>query len=383
MKITTSLKKVMFISFINHRFFSAKVVNFAHWLARRGHDVTVVCAVPPTHPPDTLVRYIPLPIGEQAKLFRYINHILLLLPIAQRADWIIGVNDPGIILGSVLSHLGCGKFLMAMAQEHTNLEPGNLSHTIVTRAYRSASIITEVSDEGAAYRQERMGLQKSQIVRFMNVPPRDSFKPHVRREKPDGEPLSLVYTGGIAKGNALDYLIEAMKYVEGYATLQIYGFGDAGYIGYLTRLIEENQLQSIVTIHDDAVERSKLQHILHEADVGVVLYSGEFQRNCPNKMFEYIAAGLPVLVSQSISNLSWLQQYNVGVYVDPVNPQSIAAGIRAFLEPGAVERMSRAAIHAHQKEWNLEHESDRVYAAVDAAWHVQARKMRKKSPVQS
>lgn len=67
----------------------------------------------------------------------------------------------------------------------------------------------------------------------------------------------------------------------------------------------------------------------------------------PNKFFEYIFAGLPVLVSQGSEMDRTLRQFPAGVAIDPSNPESIATALNAL----SAKRMDvlRAGVRDFQK----------------------------------
>ena len=53
----------------------------------------------------------------------------------------------------------------------------------------------------------------------------------------------------------------------------------------------------------------------------------------PNKLFEALAAGVPVVASDLPGMAPIVRELDAGVLVDPARPAAIAAGIRALLEP--------------------------------------------------
>jgi len=84
----------------------------------------------------------------------------------------------------------------------------------------------------------------------------------------------------------------------------------------------------------------------------------------PNKLFEAIAAGVPVVASDfpGIREIVADPAGPLGVLVDPTSPAAIAAGIRQILEAPAAERAALRArcLAAAHARWNWETESARL-----------------------
>jgi glycosyltransferase involved in cell wall biosynthesis len=68
----------------------------------------------------------------------------------------------------------------------------------------------------------------------------------------------------------------------------------------------------------------------------------------PNKVFEYIHAGLPVVVSDFPELRRLVETYGLGVTCDPEDPRSIAKAIETVSENPVSERMREGARHAAQ-----------------------------------
>ncbi len=74
------------------------------------------------------------------------------------------------------------------------------------------------------------------------------------------------------------------------------------------------------------------------ADVGLSLDKPtniNYQFSLPNKVFDYIHRGLPVLCSKVVEVKSLVENFEVGISVDSMNPQSIASGMTKMMELGA------------------------------------------------
>jgi glycosyltransferase involved in cell wall biosynthesis len=91
-----------------------------------------------------------------------------------------------------------------------------------------------------------------------------------------------------------------------------------------------------------------------EADVGVTLLEDVCENHrlaLPNKVFEYVAAGVTVVSSDLPELRGLVERYGIGELVDPADPQSVADGIRAAL---ATPRTDALAAAARELSWDLE-----------------------------
>jgi glycosyltransferase involved in cell wall biosynthesis len=95
--------------------------------------------------------------------------------------------------------------------------------------------------------------------------------------------------------------------------------------------------------------------VLRNCDVGLIAYARTFGvKSLPNKLFEYMAAGLPIIAptySEEIAPI--LQSERCGLLADMENPQSIASAILVLLrDPVRARDMGRRAREAFLSRHN-------------------------------
>jgi glycosyltransferase involved in cell wall biosynthesis len=109
------------------------------------------------------------------------------------------------------------------------------------------------------------------------------------------------------------------------------------------------------------------------ADVGVIPYRNVGLNNyytSPNKLFEYCAAGVPVVASRFPELVKVVEGLGIGLTFDPERPEEIAGAVNGLLEdPAALERArANAARAAPRFTWETESAKLlEVYRAVGAA----------------
>lgn len=106
----------------------------------------------------------------------------------------------------------------------------------------------------------------------------------------------LLFQGGLSKGRHLETLVHAMKYINNQC-IDLVILGDGQVRKALERLALSLGIKHRVYFHP-AVPQDELLEYTQSADVGVIPYQATCLNNLyctPNKLFEFIAAGIPIL----------------------------------------------------------------------------------------
>jgi glycosyltransferase involved in cell wall biosynthesis len=231
-------------------------------------------------------------------------------------------------------------------------------------ALASASAVVTVCESIAEDMERELGGGSKRIHIIRNIPdltrmPTRSFPP--LREQvgaPEGA-FILLWQGGTGPTRLLEPVIESLQYVPEVVfiirgpSLELFGEGYkalARAVGVEDRLI----LQPPVASRDVVAAA-------HGADAGIWTLPAlckNFTYALPNKIFEYLAAGLPVLAARYPEACRFVENYGVGLSFDPLDPKSIAAAIYTLKDDSSqraqiVERIPDAlkAIDA-EREWN-------------------------------
>jgi glycosyltransferase involved in cell wall biosynthesis len=103
------------------------------------------------------------------------------------------------------------------------------------------------------------------------------------------------------------------------------------------------------------LNRSQIIELFGRASAGLVLYLPEEQNLCalPHKLFEYMAAGIPVIASDFPLWRRILHGIDCAVFVDPLKPRAIAEAIQYVLNhPADSARMGRNGREAVRAIYN-------------------------------
>ncbi len=164
---------------------------------------------------------------------------------------------------------------------------------------------------------------------IMNIPSYSGelVKPFDFRKKFNFESkdLILLYQGNLNQGRGLEKLIEATVYFPDNWKLILIGEGTLK-AELQKKCNEENvKFMSFVPIH-------QLPNYTSGADIGInFLESINLSKKMasPNKLFEYIHAGVPILATEGVENRKIIEKYSVGLLCD-LNISSILSSIQSM-----------------------------------------------------
>ena len=187
----------------------------------------------------------------------------------------------------------------------------------------------------------------------------------------------IIYQGVLNKGRGLELVIEAMRYLSD-CELIIAGSGDIE--DELKQLVEKLNLQE-KCIFLGKVPYKELWNYTSTADLGFSLEEDlglNYRYALPNKLFDYVQARIPVLVSDLPEMSALVEQFSIGEVVRERIPEKLAMQILDMLndEKANQARFINLSIAARELCW--EREQDKLivlYRKVhDAVIHKSVRK---------
>ena len=148
-------------------------------------------------------------------------------------------------------------------------------------------------------------------------------------EKP-GSHRIILYQGALNLGRGIEATIRAMQFIDG-AELWLAGDGDL--TAQLKQLVEELHLESKVKFLG-RLPIGKLNAITRQADLGISLEEDlglNYRFALPNKLFDYIQAGVPVLVSNLPEMRRIVEHYQIGAIAETHQRKDLAQKITSVL----------------------------------------------------
>lgn len=225
-------------------------------------------------------------------------------------------------------------------------------------ARRADAVITV---NGSIASRLRLGYDIEPIV-VMNTPEIGSLPSGHRLRNTLGlhERPIVVYHGALSPGRGIEQLVEAIPLLP--AAIAVVFIGDGVLYQWLRASADTAELSGRLHVLP-AVPIEEILDWIWDADVGVVAFQAVDINNTlgtPNKLFDYLTCGIPVVVSDFPEMRQIVTRAAAGVTCDPASPASIMAGIMTLLSPDAPAREQRRhRIQATAKaeySWALESE---------------------------
>jgi glycosyltransferase involved in cell wall biosynthesis len=208
---------------------------------------------------------------------------------------------------------------------------------VLKRATEVVTVCQSIADDLATPRY----LSRRRVHVIRNIPDKGDFGRHAHRSVKDeiGVPAGqfvVLWQGGVGPTRLLEPIIEAIGQVPG-AVLAIRGpvieKFSADYLALAARSGAGGRVLCLPPVPSEAVVAAAAS-----ADLGVwslPRLSKNFYYSLPNKIFEYLAAGLPIVGADFPEARRIIEGYGVGLCFDPYDPRSIATAIRRFVEDPA------------------------------------------------
>jgi glycosyltransferase involved in cell wall biosynthesis len=333
-----------------------------------------------------------LPIaGEQKKITPHPNLQVIELParathVVSAKLWITYAWHALKLAFKVKPHLVYGSdSLVALAQllsathakrlyhEHDSPEIGDMRAVLRWLRGRMLSVqdwIVYPNTERADVMQQQQYFDKQLLRIVWNLPRRNEV---VLTKLAPSVPLKLYYHGNISPVLLPETVLQAVIRLKGRVQLQVLGYEVNAQTAYLNRLKALSAASPDCFVYLGQRSRSELIAAASDADVGFAAFPMETENinlrhliGASNKVFDYMAAGLVVLVNQ---NKDWHEQFVMpghALAVDPSNVDSIEAVLIQLLEsPELLQQISarnRAQITFH---WNSENHMGRLIEEIE------------------
>ncbi len=199
-------------------------------------------------------------------------------------------------------------------------------------------------------------------VSVRNYPVKKSF-PNVKREEQagaDSNVFRVVYSGTMSAERGVGQAVRSLEYCRAGRQLRLVLCGrfDAGYENQIKALKGFESVDNIGFLAPD-----KVPVILDTCDAGIVCLLPEknYLRSLPVKLFEYMAAGLPVIASNFPLWREIVEGNGCGICVDPLKPEEIAHAIdRLAGDPEEAKRMGQRGRKAVEELYNWEKEGEKL-----------------------
>jgi glycosyltransferase involved in cell wall biosynthesis len=168
--------------------------------------------------------------------------------------------------------------------------------------------------------------------------------------------FNVIHFGTMGRANGLEYIVHAA------AMLKKNGINDVRFI-FLGKGAIKKKLQDMAAgfklnnlLFIDAQPMEVVSELVNLCDVSLVPFTNLpiLQTNSPNKLFDSLSAGIPIIVNSAGWTKDLVEQYNCGVFVDPTNPGELAKKLIEWREqPHLLVEMGKNARRLAENEYDV------------------------------
>ncbi len=196
--------------------------------------------------------------------------------------------------------------------------------------YRSADLIVTLSP---GMKEEVLGkLPQKRVISITNAANIELFSNLVEVDlsKYGIEPKKYaLYAGNIGKVNNVEWMLEAAKLLtDAKSKINIVFVGDGQLKSYLEGRKESENIDNLVFL--PLMSKTKLVGFIQSAMVSLVPLANTpvLATSSPNKLFESLAAGVPVIITTKGWMKDFVEGEKVGVYADPDSSEDLYKVLR-------------------------------------------------------
>jgi len=224
------------------------------------------------------------------------------------------------------------------------------------RGLRGIDVLIMTTRSRAQYMVDRYGIEFPPLIR--NVPEmmaiEEDWDLHERLDIP-GDQRILLYQGSIQEYRGIEEAIEATTMLDD-CVLVVIGYGY--HRPTLEKMVEDRKLTDTVKFFGP-IPNDELLWYTTSADVGLCIIVGEslsYRWSLPNKLFEYMMAGVPIVASDYEEMGRVVTEEGVGTVCDPTDPADVARAAREIVDdPEAIARFRSATRTAITRyNWGVE-----------------------------
>ena len=136
----------------------------------------------------------------------------------------------------------------------------------------------------------------------------------------------VAYSGRFTTGRGLEDMVRALQLLPPHVVLAAVGYGDEEYVASLVALAEQHGVARRVRLLD-AVAPQEVAGVVAGADLALVAIEPtclSYRYSLPNKLFEAVQAGVPVVASRLPDITAVVERYGLGSQFEPGDHEALA-----------------------------------------------------------
>ncbi len=339
-------------------------------LVKVGYNTTLIAQHEKNETVDG-VRIIALP-GAKNRVFRMFGLPMkaLLLALKQKAD-ICHFHDPELIPAGVFLKIMGKKVIYDIHEDYSRQILSKqylpkITRNVIAFLTKTIEYISSKIFDGIITATDdilKNFAHHNKAVSVRNFPILSAFL-HVK--KPDDNEsgvFNLIYIGGLDEIRGISQIIKGLEFIDSDRPFKLILCGKFYPTGYEKEVRRLKGFEKVEYL--GWKDQNDIPEFLSKADVGIICFMPEPNhiKAMPNKLFEYMAAGLPVIASNFPLWKEIVECNKCGICVDPLEPMEIAKAIKYLMEhPRVRKEMGENGRAAVLEKLNWEKETEKLLA---------------------
>jgi glycosyltransferase involved in cell wall biosynthesis len=182
--------------------------------------------------------------------------------------------------------------------------------------------------------------------------------------------LILIYVGFVEAHRGLDTPIRAIAYIaKKRPDILLVIVGKGGYEAKYKELARELGIENNV-LFTGWVQHEQINDMINIADIGLIPHyiTEHTDTTLPNKIFDYMAQGKPVIVTQSKALIDVVNNANCGMVYKDTSPEELVNVIEKMSDRELRTILGANGREAIKREYNWDRESKRLWTAMNAIY---------------
>jgi len=222
--------------------------------------------------------------------------------------------------------------------------------------------------EESARRLEKMGVCGKDLTVVVNTPLRSRIPARPISASND-ETLDLVYLGLLEKPRGIDVVLDAVATCRNRSIpVRLLLIGDGRDIPGFRRRAADLGLEDGVVRFAGYVPYEQALDRLARADVGLVPHhpNESWNSTIPNKLFDYMALGLPVITSDAKPAARVVRETGCGVVYPGTSAEALSEAIQRLSDRNTRKQLGVAGYRAVQRRYNWDVDGNRLVECLEA-----------------
>src|SRR5699024_9639768 len=156
--------------------------------------------------------------------------------------------------------------------------------------------------------------------------------------------FKIIHFGSLGIANGAHTIIESANLMKDDSTVEFVFAGGGSQETELKKMVEKHQLQNVKFLGRFPME--EISEIVNFSDVSMVSFKDLpiLYTNSPNKLFDSLSAGKPIIVNSAGWTKKMVEESNCGYYVNPNKPQELVDKIKYLqAHPETIQQMGESS----------------------------------------